>query len=254
MSQKYSGTSTYNFALNSPIWAMDPDGSVVIFSNKKSEKTFNRLYTASSDETKAKLNVLKSSDVVYNINTRAIVFGRNASTQYNFDRKQVDILLDKDRTKNNPIGSLADELAHALQFEQGRLGFVKNKSGSIGTLGYDMGDEVESMRANYKATNLVNAYEGINLPLSNTIKAFLAADNAPGDHTTNIEGYFNADPSAKQYLNIFDTRGKKMGVNISGSGNYTKEQLDNFIGNGSIENYIYREKQSDGTNKTVTGQ
>lgn len=100
----------------------------------------------------------------------------------------------------------------------------------------------------------MNTAEGINLPLSNTIKAFLEADLAPGDKNKNIENYFKTDPSAKQYFNILDPRGKKMGIEIPGSGNYTKQQLDNFLNKGNIENYIYRETQDDGNTKTIIGQ
>ena len=99
--QNYSEISPYTFALNTPIWAMDPDGNIVVFPNKKSERTFNRLYNAANDETKAKLDVLKNSDVVYNINTQAYLQGRNGGTQYNFEQQRLDILVDKSVENQN---------------------------------------------------------------------------------------------------------------------------------------------------------
>jgi len=250
LKQNYSGITSYVFSLNTPIWAMDPDGRIIIFSNKKSERTFNRIYNASNSETKAKLDVLRKSDVIYYVNVKASLKNKEGSTEYNFKENRLDVLIDK--SAKNQIGTLAEELTHASQFEEGKIGYTINKEGVVRTLGYDMEDEVASKRAYIEATKSVNASEGINLPLNNTITAFMEADIAPGDNNSNMENYFNTDPSARRYLPEFDPNGKKMGIHIPGNGNNAPETFERAIKKGVIEKYIYRESQDNGSIKTTT--
>jgi RHS repeat-associated protein len=251
----YSGISPYAYALNTPILAYDPDGSIVVFANNKTKRDFNRLYKAADSETKARLDVLKSSEVIYNVNTKASLSGRQGSSQYNFNTGQFDVLVDK--KTSNQIGSLGDELTHAHQFETGNLGYILNNNGQVGTLGYDMEDEVASKRGEISATQSVNAAEGTSLPLDNTTLAFQKSDTdpVPDGMTRNqmIENYFKTDPSAQQYLQILDPRGTRMGVNITGSGGYTEGQLKGAVQSGQFKDFIYREKQPNGSTKTIRG-
>lgn len=148
------------------------------------------------------------------------------------------------------VGALGDELETAHQYEVGDIGFVLGNDGKVGTLGYDMNDEVATKRAEIKATEAVNSFEGINIQLDKTTQAFKLADEGPitPGMTRNqmIEKYFETDASAKQYLQRFQpaikglhTGGANMQNKITGTGGYTIQQLELAKQNGYIKNFKY---------------
>lgn len=254
---KYPGTSSYAYALNTPIFAYDPDGKVVVFADRGAASLFKDIYSTANKETQAKLDVLQSSDVVYYLETSSQSSGgRQGATEYNFKSKRVEIKIQANYKSKNPVGTLADELETAYQFENGDIGYIQNNDNTVASLGYDMQDEVATKRAEVAATDAVSVAKGKTIKMDETTVAFKKADTdpVPEGKTRNqlLENYFNTDPSARQYLGLFDSRGSNMNTQISGSGDYSQRQLDAAVSQRKFKSYIYREKV-DGKNTTVQG-
>lgn len=257
LSEKYPGVSSYVYVLNTPIRAYDPDGKVVEFADVGAQKLFNRIYNSASAETKAKIDVLKNSDIVYYIQTSSQTDnGRAGSTSYDFDNNRMDIKIQQNY-KTNGIGALGDELETCSQFENGDMGYTQKNNGDRGTLGYDMKDEVATKRAELAAIDAVSKAEGKTIKLDKTTEAFKKADTdpVPSGKTRDamIEDYFKTDPSAQQYLPLFDNRGANMGTSIPGNGGYSQGQLDGAVKSNQFKYYIYRQNEN-GKNTTVTNK
>ncbi|HOS58337.1 MAG TPA: RHS repeat-associated core domain-containing protein [Bacteroidales bacterium] len=248
MSDKYPNLTPYAYCANNPVILVDPDGEKIIFGlfAFRAKRLFNRIYRSADAETKAKYDMLKNSSINYRINIKSLG-DRQGYTTYNFNKKRVDINISTN--SKNQIGTLGDELETAYQFQTNRIGFVQNNDGTVGTLGYDMRDEADSKRAAIKAIENVNSYEGINIPLDNTLTAFKKSDTGqvPSGMTRDqlIENYFNTDPSTKQYNALFQPAipgihngGGNMSNSIPGTGGYSIQQIQNAKDNGQIKDFI----------------
>jgi len=249
MADKYPSMSPFMYCAGNPVILVDPDGQRITFGFLafKSRHLFNRVYRSADAETRAKYDALKSSNVNYRINMTNLS-DRAGGTTYNFAKDRVDVNINPN--SSNMVGTIGDELETAYQYQVGDIGFVLNNAGVVGSLGYDMNDEVATKRAEIKATGAVNSFEGINIQLDKTTEAFKQADTGPITpgltRDQMIENYFISDPSASQYLNQFQpgikgvhTGGANMKNRISGTGGYTLQQLNDFKNNGAIKDFKY---------------
>ena len=123
LANKYSSFSPYNFVLNTPIWAVDRDGRIVTFENSESEKTFNDMYALADDDFKAQLNQMKSSTVIFHVNTTlandAPVFGNGqtggVSYEFNKDNLKSRVLINVSGDLKRKEGVRADEMTAGYQ-------------------------------------------------------------------------------------------------------------------------------------------
>ena len=258
MEGKYTSTSTYNFGLNSPILAFDPNGEEVVFANSESESAWGKLYTAADPNTKAKLDILLNSDIIYEVNTMASLSdGKNGSSQYNFDRGIFEIQVDKNSP--NKFNSLGDETTHARQFDQGDIGFLYSIEEKIVTTGYDMEDEVDSKIGGIEAADAVCAMDEEECSgFSENVATFKANYNSPwGGRQGAAEIFFSSDVG-KKYLEAFDESGRSMNRHVPGDLSTKigggKAVFDQGMEAGEIKDYIFRVKDGSGGYETVRGK
>jgi len=242
----YYSWSPYNLSMNTPILAYDESGSTVTFPNDGgvSEAAFDRIYTAAGKDKKAELNLLKASDVIYHVNVSSVnmaVEGGQGETSYNFKKERIDIKLSKGQSENELISSLGDELTHGYQFETGKMGFVKNTDGSVGTLSYDKKDEIDSKLGSILAIQSVNAKENLNLALPEDINQFktMYENDQKSGGTEGVEYFFEY---YSHYKEMFSSQDVKKGESAAPQ---NIKSYDKAVDGNYIDGYIFREKEGD---------
>ncbi len=241
MDHVYPSISPYAFVANNPISYVDPNGNVVTYAKgSKAESAFLRIYNNASDDTKAALDKLQASDVVYNITTSAQQGASpGGSTTYDFNTGQVNIVVDD--IGDQTLEILGDELVHAHQFEVGQIGFAQVDGETVVT-GYDINDEIASKRGAIAAakTNGVPLIEG------GSGESFDKNVNQKGkDPQKWLKGFQNKNGS---YRSIFKGLGQK-GIkgDIPGSiyGEYgSAYSVNQGFWDGIIQQFSYRRGDS----------
>ncbi|HKC68652.1 MAG TPA: RHS repeat-associated core domain-containing protein, partial [Bacteroidia bacterium] len=248
--KRYSANSPYTYALNSPIILFDNDGRLVTFANAASEKAFNEHYAAADAATQAKLDKLKSSDVIYHVDVTAnLPNGYNGNTQYDFAKgaKGVDFVsvnISSTISAAQKVSALGDELETASQFENGDIGFAQKPDGSTATLGYDLADEAATKKASIDAVHNYNKKYGTNYGLDKAEQNFEKALNDPiptgKTRSDVIDDYFNNDPTGKLYKQTVDPRATSVKVHIGGDGGLNDAQIQNAVLGGVIKAAVLR--------------
>jgi hypothetical protein len=95
-------------------------------------------------------------------------------------------------------------------------------------------DEVETKLAHIEAVDLYNKKYGTPLEYAPSLKKFKEA-YAKGNEA--VEAYLNSDKNALNYG--FDPRGNKMGVRISGSGDYSYIVLVKAVQGNQFSGFAY---------------
>ncbi len=238
----FIGSSSY--CASNPIANVELDGARFEFASGVEQKLFNSYYKSADKETKAKLDRLANSDIVYYIVTLSekTMEGNDGKTFYNAVASKIHgesyVNVEISETAKSQVAVLGDELETAFQFQNGDIGFTATLTENaykhkIGTLGYDLDDEAATKDASIKAFESCTENCG---ELTNTLQAY---KQAKANNT--VQEYFETDPSAKQYLNVVDRRAKTLGVSIPGNGGYKKEALQKAANAGAFDGAFYME-------------
>lgn len=162
--------SDYAAQLNNPLYYIDPNGRIVKPVGEKAQALWDKYYEGADEETKAQLDALKSSDVIYEINYEAVdptsyEYGGHTHLKY-LDDGEGNVVISmelnpsvndsEDDRDNHALQVLADESTHAYQFETGEIGYEAgydedSKSYKSNVVGYDALDEIESKESAKKA-------------------------------------------------------------------------------------------------------
>jgi len=162
--QKYPFLSPYAYVANSPIIYYDSDGRKIKFAkgtSKEDKKLYKDIYKSAPAEFKAKLDVLRKSDVEYiiNFNSVSLNAGQGGTIAYDFENSTpktdiVNIELNSNLGDVSKVEALTNELSGAYQFETGQIG-NSLREGKRGNPGYELEDEVEQWQ---DAISVLKAY------------------------------------------------------------------------------------------------
>ncbi|NQY08212.1 MAG: hypothetical protein HRT71_01675 [Flavobacteriales bacterium] len=168
LASKYPFASSYNFALNTPIQAYDPDGKIVIYASPESQAAVK--LAMKNDPKFAKTIIkLQKSDVVYNYVFDGVAdFNEGSESEdmlaggVSSNGEQIDIHYNK-IINSHSLGensSLYHETEHAVQFEHGEVGFKKNEEGDwVLDETYDVTDEVKGFEAGLEAPGVKSVFK-----------------------------------------------------------------------------------------------
>lgn len=252
MDHVYPSISPYAFVANNPISYVDPDGNVITYAKgSKAESVFLKIYNNGSDDTKAALDKLQASDVVYNIVVNEYSgTSPGGTTTYDFNTGGVNITVDDfgDQT----VEILGDELVHAHQFEVGQIGFYQQDGQTI-VAGYDINDELASKEG------AVAAAKTNNVPLisGGSGESYDINVNQKGqDPQKWLKGFGNKNGSYKELFKQLGQNGIKGDIQGSSYGGYgSAYTLNQAFWDGIIQQFAYRRgngQNSDGSNKYKT--
>ena len=168
LAEKYPAWSSYNFVLGNPIKFVDPDGREVEYggANRAERRQIKRDVRAakrSDNGFKQDFKVLKKSEETYVFNGVDGDGGGNTTTK---DGQKVMINYSFN-SQNNDLGtgkltSLIHEAEHAVQFENGEIGFRKVSDGNWTAINYDITDELKAYQAASNSKGSVHTRNGTN--------------------------------------------------------------------------------------------
>lgn len=248
MDHVYPSISPYTFVANNPISYVDPDGNVITYAKgSKAESVFLKIYNNGSDDTKAALDKLQASDVVYNIVVNEYSgTSPGGTTTYDFNTGGINITVDDfgDQT----VEILGDELAHAHQFEVGEIGFYKQDGQTI-VSGYDINDELRSKEA------AVAAAKTNNVPLisGGSGESYDINVNQKGqDPQKWLKGFKNENGSYKELFKQLGQNGLKGDIPGSSYGGYgSAYTLSQAFWAGIIQQFAYRRGSSQNSDGSI---
>jgi len=256
----FSGLSPYSFGANSPIIVIDREGMIIEFVNNdqsdKAKQIYQSIYENADSETKAALDNLSSSDIVYRINVTQNMqdiekpggssVNDLALTYFNADQTvqtgnvTVDIVIQL-RPDYELTSAMGDELEQARQINEGEIGLLdmgKSNTGSSGGFtGGDIYDETNSKKGSIDALK------------SN--KFTLKGDEATWNNILSIQGEsglaaYLKDPKNGYagYINLAETKTNALG-------NLKYRQVKQDVKDYNLKGFIYRKQNIFGNYKTV---
>ena len=168
LAAKYPYASPYNFVLNSPLIAFDPDGKIVTYANDETEKVIKDAMEADPEFAKT-MQTLINSDVTFNYTLTGVndynklsKDGSSTSGGVSYDGDVIQAKFGKieNSIQDGSLTALYHETEHLMQFEHGESGFKyvekENEEGKrVGVWIHDetsdITDEVKARTAGYKA-------------------------------------------------------------------------------------------------------
>jgi hypothetical protein len=162
LESQYPWISPYAAFANNPLYYVDVDGRKIKPANKETRKMLKELYKNGTEEVRAKLDVLKKSDVIYNVNFYATQEQINANTtaletnqtplgvtNYDFatsEKKGKDVVnvlvADGDLQGYDRRLVAVNEVGGAYDFEVGNVGYAQQGNKSS-VFAYDVVDEYD---------------------------------------------------------------------------------------------------------------
>jgi RHS repeat-associated protein len=163
LSGKYPDLSNYNLVFNCPIIFIDPDGRDVIPVGKNAERVWTNFYNLSSPETKAKLDLLEASDIIYEIKYIVVegtegegMTSMNKINEKGANKVTITLWIPKEVDEKKKLAFeaniIGDEAETAYQFEKGEIGYIQKKGKDVEITGYDYLDEIKTKEASANAS------------------------------------------------------------------------------------------------------
>lgn len=229
--------SPFHFAGNNPIIFIDSDGNLLRFPDtqvgeiSKEQLLFIDIYQSSTDEYRAELDKLISSDVIYDIAfvSKEVIEGRGGLTSLSEELNEcgeeqlvIKIQINVDMNESRQVWAMGDELQSALNFENNKTGFTQTiGSEKFTTLSNNLKDEWLSQLAGCEAFNqLSNKYP-------DKIK-----EQDLFEEQQSLSLMYNNDNSGEAKNNLFDNNARALAWFLTGRA----RQYYNSIG-GNIGEY-----------------